>query len=923
MALDGERAVGTTGRFPLLSTKFHIARTRSDLVARPALMMRLSDGLNCRLTTISAPSGYGKTTLLSTWVQQSKQKVAWVSFDESDNRLDRFWAYMIGSLQTLQVPGLGAEALEHIYGQSPLDVNRVLTDLINELASVTGTIAFVLDDYHHIRSEDIHASLAFFIERMPAQLHLYIASRSAPPLRLTRLRAAGELAELRTGDLRFTFEEAVGFLNGVLGEELPASVVAEIEKRTEGWPTGLQLMALSMQSGSDFRVGSERIPRYVLDYLVGDVYERQPETVRQFLLDTCVLDSLCADVCDAVAGRDDSQSILERLEDDNLFIVPLDDARCWYRYHHLFAEVLRSRLGQRGGARAIDLHRRAGWWYRDNGYVREAADHLLRGEEFEQAADLIERHAETLLSRRELEVLSGWMAALPEEQVRYRPRLSLAFAWTLLLAGRLQNVEKYLEYARHCAQLMAGDDLEEILNRAATVNTFLSRIRGDVNRARELAHEAVRQTEEEQIHHGTIALESTIGRRDNGGTSGALPGAVRAADGQAEPAAPFGALDALPQLARLQMRMGQLRTASATFQEALQTVEKQPVAGGDMVEIAAVANVGLGEIHYEWNDLESAMRYLAEGLKDARRVDDVEIIRDSRVLLARVHQTRGDLGGALDAIDEARGILRGYGASRELIGPLVALRMEVLLSQGDLEGAEHWAHERILERVSDPTRHRPAGVGMLEDMALARLMIARGQTVDALELLAPLLETAESGGEVDAMIRILVLQSIALNLQDENEQSVGTLSRALVLAEPEGYVRTFISEGKTLKELLLVVRTARLDEETDIPATVSLHYLDRLLEAFGIKPGAGEESAKEEPAGETAARLAADLPTPLSDREVEVLKLIADGKSNATIADTLYISVSTVKTHINNLYSKLDVESRTQALARARELNLL
>jgi LuxR family maltose regulon positive regulatory protein len=614
--------------------------------------------------------------------------------------------------------------------------------------------------------------------------------------------------------------------------------------------------------------------------------------------------------------------MVERLEDENLFIVSLDNRRHWYRYHTLFGEVLQARLEQLQPELIGTLHRRAGRWFEENGYPKQAIEHLLNGGEYQQGATLIQTHAESMLAHRELDTMMKWMNVLPEEIIRYRPRVALAFAWTLLLAGKLERVEKYLDYARHCAQLQSGDDLEEILNQAATINTFLSRIRGDVNRALELAREAVKQNEEDQIYHGTVVLDSGLGRQVNGDPIAPARYPSRSTSTRGEQLEAFGALEALPQLARLQMRMGQLRTASATFQESLQMVEKRSQLEGSWLHVAATGNVGLGEIQYEWNDLDSAMRHLAEGIKLSRRGGGAEVIRDSRILLARIHQSRGDLAGALDAIDEARHILRSYHASRELIGPLAAHRVGILLAQGDLEAAEHWAHERILERTGLRSREREQRVSMLEDMALARLMIAREETQEALELLAPLLQTAEAGGEVDNMIRILVLNSIALDHQDEDEQALGALSRALVLAEPEGYVRTFVSEGQLLKDLLLEVRGTRLDEEADTPATVSIHYLDRLLETFGVKPGLGEEAAAEAPKGEAATKVAS-LPTPLSDREVEVLKLIADGKSNATIADTLYISVSTVKTHINNLYSKLDVESRTQALARARELNML
>jgi LuxR family maltose regulon positive regulatory protein len=914
MAPATERDGGQTDRFPLLTTKFHIARTRPNRVRRPLLNARLDEGLRCKLTIVSAPAGFGKTTLLAGWIAETKPSIAWVSLDINDNAPERFWAYLIGSLQGMQ-PGVGISGLDSLHSPHSPPLELVLTELINELASISGEIVLILDDFHTVTSPQVHASLSFFIERMPAQLHLYILSRVDPPLKLTRLRAAGELVEIRASDLRFSYDEAAGFLAGAIGRELPASRVAEIEVRTEGWIVGLQLAALSIQNEKPGEVESGSfggLHRYVVEYFSDDVLQDVSPLTERFLLDTSVLDRLCGPLCDAVTGGENSAALLRQLEDANLFITPLDSQRRWYRYFALFAEVLRERLKAEHPERLVELHRRAGGWLEENGDIEHAVEHLLKGGEFEHAGRLVERRAESMLAHHNLELLLDWLRRLPDSHVRTRPRLALAFAWALLLAGKLESVDKYLEYSRHSGQLLPGEDLADLLGQVATVNSFLSRIRGDVNRAIELTHEAATGlSDDNQIYRGGALLSFGAGYAN--GTGDAAPvGNGTSAKG------PFGALEALPLLARLQVRMGQLRTASATYQEALQLAEKKTGSESAWIPVAAIAYVGLGEIQYEWNDLDSSMRNLTEALKLTKRGIETTIIRDSYILLAKVHHARGDIDGALDAIMEAEQLLIRHHVPFGQITPLAAHRAALLIAQGRLDQVDRWAQECIVQQSGSHS----ADTDEFEQMILARYLLARNRVPEALEVLAPILQAAEAEGRIDSMIRSLLLQSLALSRANDEEQGFTAFIRALLLAEPEGYIRTIVVEGKPVRDLLLRVYDAQQRDEAEILASVSIRYIETLLDLFGARPlppVVPQADAANDPARSAAGTLA----TPLSDREIEVLKLISDGKANATIADALYISVSTVKTHINNLYSKLGVESRTQALARARDMHLL
>jgi len=894
-------------RAPLLSTKLYIARPRPDLLPRPRLTQRLNDGLHRKLTLISAPAGFGKTTLLSEWSLQSKRPVAWISLDEGDNDPARFWAYFIAALQTLQV-NVGDAALAAFQSPQPPPMEVVLTALINEIAIIPEPFALVLDDYHVIETQPVHSALTFLLNHLPPQMHLIIATRADPPLPLARLRGRGQLTELREADLRFTTDEAAAFLNQAMGLNLSAEQVAALEERTEGWIAGLQLAALSMQGRSDipgFIAAFAGSHRYILDYLAEEVLQRQPEGVQTFLLQTAILDRLSGPLCDTVTGQGDSQTMLERLERANLFLVPLDEERRWYRYHRLFAELLRAYLQREQPNRVPGLHRRASEWYEQNGLLAEAVGHALAAKDFERAARLVEQAAPQMLMRGELVTLLGWLAALPDERIRAWPALCTYYAWVLTLTGQLDAVEPRLQDAEQGLQPdIPAAELQDLLGQIAAIRAYIAALHRDVPHAIELARQALEHLPEENP-----AVRAFV--------AFTLGGACLLSDDVAEACQAFAeasalgraagnvhvAIPALCNLAGLRALQGQLHQAAGLYQEALELAtpslaHQREGRGGRTLPVAAMAYSGLGGLLYEWNDLEGAMRHLREGIEQSKQWGNVDALASSYARVARVLQAQGDEAGALEALKEAGQLVRRHAVIPTTAARVAAYQASLWLAQGNLGAATRWVQERGLS-VDDE-------LGYLrepEHIALARVLIAQGKYDEALQFLARLRQAAETRGRMGSLIEILVLQALALQSQGNTTQAMPALERALSLAEPEGYVRLFVDEGAPMAKLL---RQA-------LSRGIAPNYVSRLLAAFGAEEQRGEEAEKRAPL----------LLEPLSERELEVLRLLAAGLSNREIAEKLIVAVGTVKAHIHNIYGKLGVQSRTQAVARARELGIL
>jgi LuxR family maltose regulon positive regulatory protein len=801
----------------------------------------------------------------------------------------------------------------------------------------------VLDDYHLITAQAVHDALGFLLDHQPHNLHLLIASRADPPLPLARLRARGQLVELRLGDLRFGPDQVAEFFKQVTGLELLAHDVAALTARTEGWIAGLQLAALALQTVSastqdaghitDFIHAFTGSDRYVLDYLVEEVLERQPPHLQTFLLQTSILDHLTAPLCAAVVteredrNREDeisnlqhlhraadavqvslipnTQSILEHLESSNLFIVPLDNERRWYRYHRLFADLLRKRLHQVHPDQVSVLHRRASAWYEQNGPVSQAITHALAAKDFERAAHLIEESAEATLMRSEVTTLLRWIEALPDKTVRARPLLCVFHGGVLLLSGRPLNVveARLQDAARGDAE---GHFAAEIAAFRASIATF----QGDAHRSAELSRWALERLPEESLF-----LRSLVA--DNLGIAYVLSGDIEAALRIFDEVARLGqkagnvmtAVGALSNLAGLCLMQGQLQKSAEIYQRALEWATDEQ---GRLLPVAGKALLGLGELSREWNDFETATRYLTQGIELTRQYGEIGTII-GYLSLARIKQAQGDADGAGGVMQEAAQIARQFDAAEMddvLVGALQA-RLWIEQSHDDpsrLLAATRWAEERGLFEATDPEKdHTPSsyfGLHELERVTLTRLHIAQGQFDAALDVLKPLLPAMQKLKQTRRVLEILLLQAIASHAKGDTEDALDALRQALSLAAPQGYVRAFLDEGEPLARLLHEAMSRDIVPE----------YVAQLLVAFDAETKERALSSVPRPSS---------LVEPLSKRELQVLQLIAQGLSNREIAERLFISLSTVKGHTNNIYGKLAVNSRTQAVAQARALDIL
>ncbi len=892
----------------LLKTKLFMPPVPSEMVHRPRLVERLLDGFKGKLTLVSAPPGFGKTTLLSECFSLSDLPVGWVSLDDDDNDPSRFWTYFISALQQIH-PEVGESAMEMLESPQPPALETLLTELINDLADCGDSLGHlcvvVLDDYHVIDDKSIQKGVAFLIDRMPRQLHVVISTRVDPPLPLARLRARGQLSEFRAGDLRFTPEEAAALLNDLIGLGLSEEDIALLDARTEGWVAGLQMAALSMRDREDissFVAAFGGSHRFVLDYLSEEVLNRQPAEVQSFLLETSILDRLTGPLCDAVTGRKNGTDILRGLEKSNLFVTPLDEQRTWYRYHTLFAELLQQRLHQLEHDKVRHLHNRASKWYERNGLIDEAISHALGAGDYERAANLIERAAEATLMRSEVTTFLGWLEALPDEVVHCRPRLCAFNAWALLLSGRpLATIEEHLRDAAESdpAGLASGE--------VAMLRALMAAIKGDTLQSTKLANQALELLpEESSFLRNVVACNLGLVYMLTGDVASALPVFEEAVRVGRDTGNLMLTVIGLQRLAELYIARGQLREAKTFYDWILELAVD---AKGRLLPVAGTALVGLGDLLREWNDLESAGHCLTEGIDPMTKWQEAGATL-GYVALARIKQNQNDPSGASEAIEKAKQLALAYDATEIDDIEVAAHEAGLHIAQGDLEAAARWIKESNLGTSPDITQagssHLPYSIRELQHITLARILVAQGRADAALEILDPLLTAAEGLGRTGSVIRVLVLKALAFEVRGDTLRAAKSLERALSLAQPGGYVRTFIDEGQPMERLMRRAVTQGAVRE----------YTKQLLAACSApKP--------RPPSRSKASGARGKLVEPLSDREVEVLKLVAAGQSNRDIAEKLYLAVGTVKKHVYNIYGKLNVKRRTEAVTRARDLRLI
>jgi LuxR family maltose regulon positive regulatory protein len=879
---------------PVLATKLFIPPPRPNAVLRADLIARLNAGLQHRLTLLSAPAGFGKTSLVSHWITRIENralgppKVAWLSLDAGDSDPARFLTYLVAALQTI-VPTIGAGVVGLLQSPQPPPTEALLTALLNDLAALPDPLILVLDDYHLIDSPSVDQALAFLLEHLPPQLHLVIATREDPHLPLARLRVRGQLSELRAADLRFTSTEAAEFLTQVMGLKLSVDDIAALETRTEGWIAGLQLAAISMQGHHDtsgFITSFTGSHHFVLDYLVEEVLQQQPEGVQTFLLHTSILDRMCGPLCDAVLASPAAlgQGILEHLEHTNLFLVPLDHERRWYRYHHLFRDLLCQRLGQSlASGEVAELHIRASEWYEQNGLAFEAFRHATAANDVERAERLLGSKEMDLHVRSVAMPVLDWLASLPKPVRDARPRLWVRTATLALMAGLTTGVEEHLQAAEHALHGVEPDEqIRDLIGQIACARATLALTHYDPEAMIAQAQRAL-----EYVHPDNLPFRFSASwvlamalkfKGDRAAATRACQEGIAISQRSGDS---FSKILSTYTLGDLQEQDNQLHQAAETYRLMLQLSGDHPQPN------AGEVHLGLARISYQWNDLEAAEQHAQQSLQLTRLYDQViDRFIVTEVFLAQLQLARGDLAGAARMLAQTEQTARQKNFTLRL-PEIAAAQVVILLHQGQVTAAAQLARHYDLP------------------LSQARVLLAQGDPSAALGVLEPFRQQMEARGWADERLKAMVVQAIALHLNGEQDSATQMLAEALALAEPGGFVRLFVDEGPLMAQLLSEAASRGV-----MPV-----YLGTLLAACEA-----EAQKRQAPSDLSPAQPRNEL---LSQRELEVLRLIAQGCSNQAIGARLFLALDTVKGHTRRIYDKLQVQRRTEAVARARELGLL
>jgi LuxR family maltose regulon positive regulatory protein len=883
---------------PILATKLYIPPPRPKVVLRPHLIERLNEGLHHKLTLISAPAGFGKTTLVSEWIAGCERPVAWLSLDDGDNDPKRFLAYLVAALQTI-APNIGEGMLAVLQAPQPPPIKSVLTALLNEITLLPNNFILVLDDYHVIDSKLVDDAITFLLEHLPPQMHLVIATREDPNLPLARLRAHGQSNELRVIDLRFTPSEAAEFLNQVMGLNLSAEDIAALEDRTEGWIAGLQLAAISMQGHKDntsFIQSFTGSHHFVMDYLVEEVLQQQPQRIQTFLLCTSILDRMCGSLCDAVVldSTTPGQETLEYIEQANLFIIPLDNERRWYRYHHLFADLLRQRLLQgiassTGDAESAvnELHIRASQWYEDNDLAIEAFQHAAAANDVERAERLMQGKGIPLHLRGGVTPLLEWLESLPTTVLNARPSLWWRHASLLLINGQTVGVGEKLQAAEVAlAAALQGTEPDEetrnLIGQIAAATATLALTRYDVETMLAQSRRAL-----EYLHPNNLSTRAnaywTLGyayalQGDRAATRRAFTESISLSQASG---AIFTTILATIGLGNVQEADNQLYQAAETYRRVLHWAGEKPQ------QIISEAHVGLARVLYEWNDLDAAEQHGEQSLQLARQYESIiDRFVFGEVFLARLKLAQGDIDGASAILARTDQSVRQHNFVHRM-PEVAAAQVLTLLRQGNLAAATHLAQTHGLP------------------LSQARVHLAQGNPSAALAVLEPFHQQVEAKDWKDERLKVMVLQAVALQAHGEKEEALQVLGDALALAEPGGLIRIFVDEGMPMAQLLSKAAAQGIMPD----------YVGKLLAAF--------EAEKQKTENKSSPPPLQILIEPLSQRELDVLRLIAQGLSNDEIGKRLFLALDTVKGHNRRIYDKLQVQRRTEAVARARELGLL
>jgi LuxR family maltose regulon positive regulatory protein len=915
----------------LLATKFFIPSSLHTLIPRPRLTELLNKSLERPLTVVSAPAGFGKTTLLSTWIQSlpsEHSRIAWVSLDEGDNESTLFWLYVLTALDS-QEPGLCTQLVTYLQTQQAPPLRSILQTLINRLAEQSEQLLLILDDYHLVTDQAIHTSLTYLVEHLPPQLHLILATRADPPLPLSLLRARGHLHEIRTDELRCTPEEVMAFLNKTVSSQISQDVVEEVTARTEGWLVGLQLLGLSLQAHADPGDLLEEVSgsqRYIFDYLIEEVFQNQSVSVQTFLLYTSILKRLSAPLCDAILEQSGSQQVLEQLERANLFIVSLDTQRRWYRYHALFTEALRHRLEQTQPALVPILHYRASQWYARHGRLNEAISHAITARQWQWATDLIERVYTLIWGNSEHAILRRWLEQLPAEVMRSRPRLCLAYAKTLFMVAPYTTMERWLQDAETALQATlpaptsettaAGAPLpseqherDNLLGEIASYRAIITGYYlGEGHSTLAFCQEALAHLSEQNLlARAEVAYAQSLAYHSTGDIVAAIQ-CTKEATALAQAAGDTSStIIYMCRTAYSLLLHGKLHEV---VQIARQAALLGTTPAGLPHAMVCWASIFHADALQQWNRLDEALDLALQGVRLSEQTETIVALYLGYTLLMRIHLARGEMDAARLAFQEAEEALTKTYSPYRRDAYLIVHWVQFWLASGELERATNWAQELAQQSSVQSSLARER-----EDVARARILLAQKMPALALSLLEPLQVSAEQQERWSHVIEMKILQALAHHMRHEDQLALAVLARAVRLAEPEGYIRTLVDEGPQMTVLLSRLR----EQEREKGPTP---YLDALLAAFS--PEAMTHKPLPRGSGQPRGRLPVQpLVEPLSERELEVLHLVARGDSNQEIAGALVIALDTVKRHVTHIFEKLGVNNRVQAVARARALGLL
>jgi LuxR family maltose regulon positive regulatory protein len=917
----------------LLATKFFIPSSPHALIPRPRLIELLNMSVECPLTLVSAPAGFGKTTLLSTWLLSlppERPQIAWVSLDEGDNEPVLFWMYVLTALDSQQ-PGLSTQLITYLQTQQTPPLRSVLQMLINRIAEQSKPFLLILDDYHLITEQAIHASLTYLLEHLPPQFHLILATRADPPLPITLLRARGHLLEVRTDELRCNPDEVMAFLEKSVSIQLSQDMIKAVTTRTEGWLVGLQLLSLSLQGHADPGDLLEEVSgsqRYIFDYLIEEVFQSQSASVQTFLLHTSILKRLSASLCDTILEQSGSQQMLEQLERANLFIVSLDTQRHWYRYHALFAQALHHWLEQTQPTLLPILHHRASQWYAQHGRLNEAIAHAITAQQWQWAADLIEQVYALIWGNSEHAMLRRWLEKLPAEVMRSRPRLCLAYAKTLFMVAPYTTMERWLQDAEMAlrgtspaptnetteagaplsSEQQARDNLfgELAAYRAIITGYYL----GEGHSTLAFCQEALTHLSEQNLlARAEVAYAQSLAYHSFGDIVAAIQSTKEATALAQTAGNTSSTIIYMCRTAYSLLLHGKLHEVE---QLASQAALLGTTPAGLPHAMMCWAYIFHSDALLQWNRLDAALDLALQGVRLSEQTETIVALYLGYTVLMRIYLARGEMDAARFAFQQAEEALKKTYSPYRRDAYLIVNWVQYWLTSGELERATNWVQE-IEQHSSLAHEHSPLAHER-EDVARARILLVQQMPTKVLSLLEPLQVNAEKQERWSHVIEMKVLQALAHSLRNEVQEALAVLAQAVHLAEPEGFIRIFVDEDTAMANLL-----SRLREQERRKGPTP--YLDTLLAAFS--PGSTTHKLPRMLEQSRGRPMEQQLVEPLSERELEVLHLLAQGNSNQEIAEVLVIALDTVKRHVTHIFEKLGVHNRVQAVARARALGLL